>query len=337
MKQISLGTGAEFDLIRRILAGGAHPGDAPDLPEAVRVGPGDDCTVVRGEGVALSVDMAVEGVHFRREWLEPEEIGYRAAAAALSDLAAMAATPIGILVALASAAHEAQDLTPRIMDGARAAAAGSKAALLGGDMTRSLGPLVVDVVVVGNVLRPALRQGARPGDSLWVTGELGAAAAAVRAWERGRVPEPAARLAFARPTPRVAEAAWRAGRGAVDALIDISDGLAGDAGHIAAASGVSIILDAASIPIHPTVRATAADGDDALELALTGGEDYELCFAAPPGAVERLSQLFTETFDVALTCVGSVHEGNGVLLRDFNGRVAELPYSAYNHFISGGA
>jgi thiamine-monophosphate kinase len=337
MKQIPLGGGAEFDIIRQVLAGGAHPGHGERLPDAVRVGPGDDCTVVRGEGVALSVDMAIEGVHFRRDWLEPEEIGYRAAAAALSDLAAVAATPIGILVSLATAAEEAADLAPRIMDGARAAAAGSKAALLGGDMSRSPGPLTIDVVVVGNVMRPALRRGARPGDSLWVTGELGAAAAAVHAWEEGRTPEPAARLAFALPTPRVSEALWLAGRIAVDALIDISDGLAGDAAHLAAASGVKIILDAASVPIHPTVSATAVDLEDALRLAIGGGDDYELCFAAPPGAVERLSDAFVNTFSVQLTCVGTVHEGSGVMLRGFDGHVADLPYSGYNHFTGRGA
>jgi thiamine-monophosphate kinase len=332
MTQIPLGGGAEFDLIRRVLSTDETAADGVRLPDAVRVGPGDDCAVVRGEGVAISVDMAVEGIHFRREWLEPEEIGYRAAAAALSDLAAVAATPIGILVALATPVGEDGELARRIMDGARAAAAGCRAALLGGDMTRSPGPLVVDVVVVGNVMRPVLRRGARPGDSLWVTGEPGAAAAAVRAWQAGRTPEAAARLAFALPTPRVAEAAWLAARGAVDAMLDVSDGLAGDVGHIAAASDVRIILDAASIPVHPVVSTVANDMDDALHLALAGGEDYELCFAAPPGAVERLGELFMNTFGLQLTCVGTIHEGSGVLLRDVSGRVGELPYGGYDHF-----
>ncbi|MEX1181682.1 MAG: thiamine-phosphate kinase [Gemmatimonadota bacterium] len=330
MTQIPLGEGAEFDLIRRILNGST--GGAGLLPESVRVGPGDDCAVVRGEGIAISVDMSVEGVHFRRDWLEPEEIGYRAAAAALSDLAAVAATPIGILVALAANPEDVEDVAPRIMDGARAAAKGAKAIVLGGDIARTAGPMIVDVVVVGNALRPALRRGARPGDSIWVTGELGAAAAAVRAWELGRTPEPAARLAFALPTPRIAEAVWLAARGAIDALIDLSDGLAGDVGHIAAASGVRIILDAAAIPAHPILHVVARDADDVLALALGGGEDYELCFAAPPGAVERLGDGFLNTFDLALTCVGTVHEGSGVLLRDFNGRVSALRQTGYSHF-----
>lgn len=330
MTQIPLGPGAEFDLIRRFYPVDTSAGAVLRLPDAVRVGSGDDCAIVRGEGIALSMDIAVEGVHFLREWLQPEEIGYRATAAALSDLAAVAATPIGVLASLAIDESEFH-IAPRIMDGVRAAAAGARAVLLGGDMSRTAGPIVADIVVVGNALRPVLRRGAVAGDSLWVTGELGAAGAAVRAWKAGGAPEPAARLAFALPTPRIAEAIWLATRGAVDALIDISDGLAGDAGHLAAASAVRIILDAASVPIHPTVHAHTPDHEHALRLALTGGEDYELCFAAPPGAVERILDEFVDTFAVPLTCVGTVHSGAGVMLRA-NGTVAELPYSGHDHF-----
>jgi thiamine-monophosphate kinase len=330
MTHIPLGPGGEFDLIRRFYPVDRSAGAAVRLPDAVRVGSGDDCAIVRGEGIALSMDLSVEGTHFRREWLQPEEIGYRAAAAALSDLAAVAATPIGVLASLAVDESEL-DIAPRIMDGVRAAAAGARAVLLGGDMARITGPIVADILVVGNALRPALRRGARAGDSLWVTGELGAAAAAVRAWKSGGIPEPAARLAFALPTPRIAEAIWLATRGAIDALIDVSDGLAGDVEHLAAASGVRVIIDAASVPIHPTVHAHTPDHDHALRVALTGGEDYELCFAAPPGVVEHIAGAFMDTFDVPLTCVGTVHSGSGVMLRA-NGSVVELPYTGYDHF-----
>jgi thiamine-monophosphate kinase len=331
MKHTDLGPGAEFDLIRRFLAGSPTAPPPPALPAAVRIGPGDDCTVVRGEGIAISVDMSVEGVHFRQEWLEPEEIGYRAAAAALSDLAAMAATPIGILVALAMR-REDTALAARVMDGARAAASAVGAALLGGDSASSSGPMIIDVVVIGNVLEPLLRSAARPGDSVWVTGELGAAAMAVRAWKTGLPPDPAARLAFALPAPRVAEAAWLVRHGAAGALIDLSDGLGGDAGHIAAASAVKVILDAAAIPIHPVVHATARNRQEALRVALSGGEDYELCFTAPPGAVESIRHRFGEAFELQLARVGTVHEGSGVMVRDFDGTVAELQYGGFDHF-----
>lgn len=329
---IPLGPGAEFDLIRRILRDAQTGAGGSALPENVRVGAGDDCAIVRGEGIALSMDMSVEDVHYRRAWLEPQEIGYRSVTAALSDLAACAATPIGVMIALAANEADGASVAAEIMEGARAAATGYRAALLGGDITRSPGPLVMDIVVIGNAMRPSLRRGARPGDSLWVTGELGAAAAAVAAWESGRIPEPAARLAFALPTPRIAEAIWLASRNAVDAMIDISDGLAGDVGHIAAASEVRIILDSLSIPIHPTAHIGGDDPDQALNLALTGGEDYELCFAAPAGAVERLGEAFYQTFGIALTCVGTVHEGSGVGVRNSDGSVTELALKGFNHF-----
>lgn len=324
-----LGRGAEFDLIRRFLdAAGTAP-----LPEGVVIGPGDDCVVVRAHDLALSVDMSVEEVHFRRDWLAPEEIGFRATAAALSDLAAMAATPLGILVAVAVHPQDAA-LAVRLMAGAQAAAAAAGAALLGGDTTRSPGPVIIDVVVAGVAVRPATRRGARPGDEIWVTGDLGAAASAVLAWRSGRNPEPAVRAAFARPQPRINEALWLADTGVVRALIDISDGLAGDAGHLAAANGVQIVLDAACIPVHPAVLALPAGvaEADALRLALGGGEDYELCFAAAPRQVEPLQDRFAARFGLRLTRVGSVHDGSGVLLRRDNGVVEHLESRGYDHF-----
>jgi thiamine-monophosphate kinase len=329
MTFVRLGKGAEFDLIRGYLERARAD---VEYPESVRVGPGDDCTIVRGEGIAISIDKTVEGVHFMRDWLDPEEIGYRAVASALSDLAAVAATPIGVLVALAMSKEDMRTLSPRVMEGARAAAAGSRAALLGGDLSSTDGPIVIDVVVVGNAVRPVLRRGARPGDALWVTGELGAAACAVRAWKEGRVPEAPARFAFAIPTPRVAEAVWLAGRGVITSMIDISDGIAGDVGHLAAAGDVRILIDASCVPIHPAVHVLAQDLDDALDIALTGGEDYELLFTAPSGAVERLRELFVATFGVTLTCIGSVHDGAGIMLRDFDRRVSPLEQKGFDHF-----
>jgi len=323
---IRLGPGPEFDLIRQFLArAGATASPAAD---AVQVGPGDDCTVV--DGIALSTDLSVEGIHFRREWLEPEEIGYRAAAAALSDLAAVAAQPIGVLCSLACAGDDAAAYGPRVMDGVRSAAADVGAALLGGDLARSPGPLLLDVVAVGRTERPVLRSGARPGDALWVTGELGGAAAAVQAWQRGAVPPEAARRAFARPQPRVREALWLAERGLAHALIDLSDGLAGDAAHLAAASGVRVVLDAAAIPVHPA--AARGPSGAGLRLGLAGGEDYELCFAAADGAVEAVADEFRAAFGVPIHRVGAVEAGSGVWIRDAAGRTEPLDVHGYQHF-----
>ncbi len=329
IESIRLGPGPEFDLIRQFIARGDEA--ASQAGDGVQVGPGDDCAVV--DGIALSTDVSIEGIHFRRAWLEPEEIGYRAAAAALSDLAAVAARPVGILCSLACTGDDAIALAPRVMGGLRSAAAEVGAALLGGDLARSPGPLMIDVVAVGRTDRPILRSGARPGDSLWVTGELGGAAAAVLAWQRGAAPAQVARQAFARPRPRIREALWLAERGLAHALIDLSDGLAGDAAHLAAASGVRIVLDSAAVPVHPA----AAHGSRGagLQLGLAGGEDYELCFAAAEGAVESAADEFRAAFGVPITRVGTVEEGSGVWIRDAEGRVAPLDMHGYQHFGEG--
>jgi thiamine-monophosphate kinase len=224
MKHLGLGPGSEFDRIRAI----AHVlGDrAGEL--------GDDCAVLsRPEGsLVISTDLSIEGHHFRREWLTPEEIGWRAAAAGLSDLAAEGAAPIGVLASVAVPRGEA-NATERIMAGVGSVAAEVGGRVLGGDL--SAGPFVIiDVTAVGHTDRAVTRSGARPGDGLWVTGRLGGARAALDAWREGREPDGSARERFARPAPRIVAGQWLSARGA-RAMIDVSDGLAGDAAHLAAA------------------------------------------------------------------------------------------------------
>jgi thiamine-monophosphate kinase len=323
---VRLAPGPEFDLIRRFLAAGAAEGTRAD----VRVGPGDDCAVVAGNGIALSSDMSVEGVHFRRDWLSAPEIGWRAAAAALSDLAAVAARPIGILVSLAAPPADAGEFAAQVMAGCREAAEFAGGALLGGDLTRSPGPLVVDVTVVGEAPRPVLRTGAHFGDELWVTGELGGAAACVHALLAGKTPDPAARERFARPVPRVREALWLLGRGLPRAMVDLSDGLAGDAAHLAAASGVAVMLSPALIPVHPAARERSRTAT--LKRALGGGEDYELCFAAAVGAVEPHVPAFERAFGVRLSCVGRLGGGDGVWFVDAEGRRTPTGIDGWQHF-----
>jgi len=328
-RTLPLAPGAEFDLIRRFVPR-AEPRRA-DVP----VGVGDDCAVVSGHGIALSTDMSMEGVHFRRDWLSMREIGYRAAAAALSDLAAVAARPIGVLVSLALPPADVGDAAVELMKGVREAAELVGAAVLGGDVTRSPGPLAVDVTVVGEAAKPVLRSGAQHGDDVWVTGELGAAAAAVACLLRGEEPSAAARERFARPTPRVREARWLAERGLLHSLVDLSDGLAGDAAHLSAASGAAILLSAEMIPVHPAVRAAVADDEAALRMAVGGGEDYELCFTAPVGAVLGHAIDFERELGVPLTCVGRVGGGDGVWWVDAQGSRTALGIDAYQHFAEG--
>ena len=321
-----LAPGAEFDLIRRFLP--RHAAARAD----VRVGPGDDCAVIVGDGIALSTDLSVEGVHFRRDWLSMREIGGRAAAAALSDLAAVAARPIGLLVSLALPPADAGGHAVQLMEGVRRVADHAGAALLGGDVARTPGPLVVDVTVVGEAARPVLRSGAAVGDEVWVTGELGASALYVRQMLAHVEPEAAARQRYAAPVPRLREARWLAERALPTAMIDLSDGLAGDAAHLSAASGAAVLLAAELVPVHPAVRRRAPSPDEALHLALTGGEDYELCFTARLGEVEPHCRAFEEAFGVRLTCVGRMGGGDGVWWTDPEGHRTPLELRGYQHF-----
>jgi thiamine-monophosphate kinase len=322
----ALAPGAEFDLIRRFL-----PRHHPDRVD-VRVGPGDDCAVIVGDGIALSTDLSVEGVHFRRDWLSLREIGARAAAAALSDLAAVAARPIGVLVSLALPAADAGAHAVQLMEGVRRTADRAGAALLGGDVASTTGPLVVDVTVVGETAHPLLRSGAEVGDEVWVTGELGASALHVSRMLAHAEPDAAARERYASPVPRLHEARWLAERGLPSAMIDLSDGLAGDAGHLAAASGVAVLLAAELVPIHPAVLRRSPTFDEALQLAMTGGEDYELCFTAALGAVEAHVRDFEDAFRVRLTCVGRIAGGDGVWWTNPEGHRPALGLRGYQHF-----
>jgi len=323
-----LGEGAEFDVIRRVLkhARSRMAGHASD--PRIRIGPGDDCAVV--DGLALTLDLSIEGIHFRRDWLDDEPCGYRATAAAVSDLAAMAALPMGVLAGVAAPDGGTAEA---VMRGVADACATLGAELLGGDVSRSPGPVVIDIAAVGSCDRPVARSGAHPGDELWVTGSLGGAATAVAEWLAGRVPSDAARAAYARPAPRLAEASWLAERGIPSALIDLSDGLLGDASHIAAASGLRAVIEAERVPVHEA----AAGRADAVELALRGGEDYELCFAATPDTVPPHLAEFAARFGSALTRVGRLEPGEGVMLRDADGTMSQPGALGYRHFAEGGS
>ena len=297
----AMGPGAEFDLIRTLLDGVQHPGPA------VLLGPGDDAAVLEAGRIVVSTDLTVEDVHFRRSWISLEEAGFRAVTAAASDLAAMAARPVGVLVSLAIEVEEAAIAMAELGSGIRSALADLGTDLVGGDLTASPGPIVLDVTVIGEASEPMTRRGAEVGDELWVTGVLGGSAGAVRAWTAGAEPGSGLRAAFARPAARIPEARWLAERGEIRAMIDLSDGLLGDSGHLAAASGVRVDIESDLVPAHPEL----APGE-ASDIALSGGEDYELCVVAAPGTMDAICGPFTQRFGVPLTRVGSIQEGEGV-------------------------
>jgi len=304
-----LGPGAEFDRIRAIATALGSRGRAL----------GDDCAVIPDEPGTLvaSTDTSEEGVHFRLDWLTLEEAGYRAATSALSDLAAAGARAVGVFTALtAPRAATTADLVS-FMNGVGDAAESVDGVVLGGDLTAGA-RWSATITVMGRAERVMSRRGARPGDVVYVTGRLGGARAALEAWLEGGAPDAASRAAFAHPSARIGAGRWLAAHGAT-AMLDLSDGLAGDAGHLAAASEVRIDLDLEAVPVHPSVVAP----DRAL-FAAAGGEDYELLVCLPAGSA------YETAMGVPLTRIGVAAEGQGVrLLRD--GRAVALPAS-YNHF-----
>jgi thiamine-monophosphate kinase len=322
-----LGPGAEFDLIRALVA------DARGHPQ-VLLGAGDDAAVLDG-GWVVSSDLSVEDVHFRRAWLDPGEIGARAVSVALSDLAAMAAEPVAVLVSLAGTpADHADGTLEAVGRGARAAAEAVGASLVGGDLTRSPGPLLVDVTVLGRAVAPVLRSGGRPGDELWVTGPLGGASTAIRLLDEGVAVPPPLRERLASPRPRLAAARALAATGLVHALIDLSDGLAGDAAHLAAACGARVVLDDADLPAHPEA-VTALGAGPAREQVLHGGEDYELLMAAAPGLGARAGEL-SDALGIQLVRVGRLEPGEGVWLRGADGALRPAG-GGWDHFREPGA
>lgn len=291
MSHLPLAGGPEFDRVRAIAAALG--------PRACTLG--DDCALleVGDRTLALSTDVSVEEVHFRRGWLSLEEIGWRAAAAALSDLAAEGAAADGILVALTAPAGLSADDTAAVMRGCGSAAASVGARVLGGDLATG-GALSIAVTVVGEVARPVTRRGAQVGDGLWVTGALGGARAALDAWLAGREPAAAARARFAHPEPRIAAGRWLAAHGA-RAMLDLSDGLAADSAQLAAASGVGVAIALESLPLDAGVTDAVA--------AAEGGEDYELLVALPRDFAA--ADAFTLATGLPLTRIGEIG-GSGV-------------------------
>ena len=318
----ALGPGPEFDRVRRIAAAlGARAS-----------GLGDDCVLlVPGDATLVaSTDVSVEGVHFRREWLSFEEIGWRAAAAALSDLAADGAEAAGILVALTVPPDAGDDDVVAAMTGAGAAAAEVGARVVGGDLSSGPGWSLA-VTVLGWASTPVTRAGARPGDGVWVTGALGGPRAALESWRRGEVPDEEARRAFARPVPRLYAGRWLARHGA-RAMLDLSDGLGGDASHLAAASGVAVELELERVPVAAPAIAAARRLDVPVErFAAEGGEEYELLVALPPTFVAEDVLAFQSVCGLALTRVGEIRAGGGVHAR-LRGKPVAL--AGFDHFAS---
>lgn len=294
-RHVNLGPGVEFDAIRELL----HQWGP------LSAGAGDDAAVLDvppGHRLVVSVDTTIEEVHFRRGWITPVEIGYRAVTAALSDLAAMGALPLGVLTAFV-VPESWRERLPEIADGIGMAVAQTGTAVVGGNISTGAA-LSLTTTVLGHASTVLHRDGVRAGDALYVTGRLGGPGAALAALLAGRLPLPAHRERFAHPSARLAEGRWLAASGATSA-VDISDGLVADAAHLAAAGGVGVELDLGALPVVDGV---------ARRDAMASGEEYELLVSAP-GALDAAA--FMHAFALPLTCVGRAvaeHAGEVVVL-----------------------
>lgn len=309
----------EFELLAALRERLPAPG------RRVHVGSGDDAAVtVPGGATATSVDAIVDGVHFRRGDADPRQIGHKALAAALSDLAAMGAEAGEAYVVAGVPPDLDEEEFLGLLDGMLALAAETGTTLAGGDLTRAPA-LTLALTVVGHAPGPErliTRGGAEPGDALVLSGELGGAAAGLLLLERpelaAAVPaETAERLRRRQlePTPRLRTGQALAAAGA-RAMIDLSDGLGGDAGHLAVASGAALRIDAAALPLARGVAEVAvAAGREPLELAAGGGEDYELLAALPAARLSDASTAIGAASETTLTPIGEVRAGEGVEIR----------------------
>jgi thiamine-monophosphate kinase len=312
---------AEFDLIARIRA------RVPQRDDVV-LGIGDDAALLQppaGRQLAVAMDTLNAGVHFP-DGTAPADIGWKALAVNLSDLAAMAAQPAWCTLSLSLPDADA-GFVDGFLDGFLQLAREHEVALVGGDTTR--GPLSVCVTVHGFVgAGEALRRaGAQAGDELWVSGTLGDAAAGLVQWRQGGAADAVLRARLDRPTPRVA--LGLALRGIATACIDVSDGLLADLGHVCRASGVGAVLDIDALPASDALR-TGFDAEGRRALQAGGGDDYELCFSAP--ASRRADVLDAARGRVAVTRIGRIVDAPGVAIVDARGAPWSPPATGYQHF-----
>jgi thiamine-monophosphate kinase len=291
-------------------------------------GIGDDCAVLRvppGHELLVTTDFTIENVHFRRDWHRPELVGRHCLTRGLSDIAAMGGEPLAAFLSLAVASDVPQKWVNRLLKGLLELAEEFKVPLAGGDTAQSAGGIQADIVVVGSVPKgkAVLRSGAKAGDQIYVTGELGGSAAALaRLAESRPVAAAYSRYFHPRPLVRLTVGQWLRRRGVASAMIDLSDGLSTDLEHICEESHVGAEIEAEAIP-----RARVGPGKKraALELALHGGDDYELLFTSAAAVPPLVA-------GVRVTRIGRTTKSAGMRLIGANGRVRPLKPGGWEHF-----
>jgi|TARA_B100002003_G_scaffold159084_1_gene147624 thiamine-monophosphate kinase len=315
----------------------------PPAPDWVATGIGDDAAVVepaRGTLDVVTTDTLVEGIHFERSFFPAADLGHKTLAVNLSDLAAMGATPrVAVLSLVLPAGMAAADLDS-LVDGMLALATRHRVALVGGNITRSPGPLVLGMTAIGAVRRRRVltRGGGRPGDELWVTGTLGAATAGLACLRLeptgsavGHTDLAGCVERYRRPDPRVRIGMLLGRNRAASAAVDLSDGLGDGVRQLALASGVGAILDASAVPIDEGARRWFQTHDlDPLDTTLAGGDDYELLVAVPRAHRRRFAAISRLARGVPTTRIGVLTKDPSLVLRTADGERA-LP-GGYQHF-----
>lgn len=300
----------------------AGKASAPEIVHSI----GDDCAILQfqsGEQLLVTTDLCVEDVHFRRKWHPAQSVGHRCLARGLSDIAAMGGKPVACFLSLGVPSTMPQKWADEFLRGLLRLARKFKMSLAGGD-TSSAEKITADILILGTVPagKAVLRSGARPGDHIYVTGEVGGAAAELKRLFAGKKIQPKPTNRHFYPTPRIEIGQWLRQKGVATAMIDISDGLSVDLSHICKESRVSALVEASAIP--------AAKGATK-DLALHGGDDYELLFTARPRA-----NVPARIGGVPITRIGTILQvgpRHSVLqIRNENGRIKFLKPTGWQHF-----
>ncbi|WP_423126336.1 thiamine-phosphate kinase [Gaoshiqia sp. Z1-71] len=305
-------------------------------------GIGDDCAILpmnETEDLLVTTDLLMEDVHFLRDEISPQQLGYKSVAVNLSDIAAMGGEPLGTFLSIAIPPETEVEYLDALMEGYQEISRKYKVPLLGGDTTRSVSHLAINVCVVGKCAKgkARLRSMAQVDDVVCVTGFLGDSAGGLQVVLNRLKSSPDREYLLARhylPEPRLAEGRFLSSLPGVHAMMDISDGIASDLKHILKTSGKTARINLDQLPVSSALtRICNEQGWNATDLAIGGGEDYELLLTVAPGQVEALQQKFQTEFGKALYPVGTIDEGSPVIRWFQNETEVQLSKNGFNHFL----
>jgi thiamine-monophosphate kinase len=325
----------EFGFINRF----AHKFD--NLINKEEIGIGDDCAVIplnQTENYVISTDLLMEDIHFLKDKISPEELGYKSLAVNLSDIAAMGANPKFSFLSLAIPSNISVEYLDAFMKGYHALSDKYKVPLMGGDTTKSTGKLAINVAVVGQCKKTEihLRSMAKKGDLICVTGSLGNSAGGLKILLDNLELNTENNFLVQKhhaPEPRIEEGKWLAQQKSVHAMMDISDGISSDLLHILDASKKSAFIDTHKLPISKTLNAVALKNKwNSIELAISGGEDYELLFTMEAKDYVRLKKEYKTHFSTEISAIGEIKEGPSGITWQKDGQIVSHKKSGYNHF-----